>query len=58
MNKFNIVNNSILSKLTDVIRIIFNQEDLVDCININLKNDKEFMITYIKTNIKSLLYIC
>ena len=72
LNKFNIINNSILSKIsdTDIIKIIFNQEDNksnilkavkndIDTllhISNDLKNDKEFMIACVKENVKSLLY--
>ena len=73
LNKFNIINNSILSKIsdTDIIKIIFNQEDNksnilkavkndIDTllhISDDLKNDKEFMIACVKENVKSLLHI-
>ena len=72
LNKFNIINNSILSKIsdTDIIKIIFTQEDNktsileamkndIDTllhISDDLKNDKEFMIACVKENVKSLLH--
>ena len=55
LNKFNIINNAVLSKLTDtdVIKIIFNQEDLLlDCTTNNLK-----ILEAVKNNINVLLNI-
>ena len=55
LNKFNIINNAVLSKLTDtdVIKIIFNQEDLLlDCTTNNLK-----ILEAVKNNINVLLDI-
>ena len=60
LNKFNIINNAVLSKLTDtdVIKIIFNQEDLLlDCTTNNLKNDKSSILEAIKNDINVLLDI-
>ena len=60
LNKFNIINNSVLSKLidTDVIRIIFNEEELLlDCVNINLKDDKNNILEGVKNDVDILLHI-
>ena len=52
LNKFNIINNSILSKIsdTDIIKIIFNQ----DLTNINLKSN---ILKAVKNDVDTLLHI-